>query len=234
MSRMLLSDKIKGFLQRRIHAYGEKKFNRFLDEVVGVIHVGANLGQEREYYAAKDLEVLWVEPIPEVYEKLVELLRPFPKQKAVCRLVTDEDQKKYIFNIADNGGASSSILEMKDHHKLWPEVSYTKSVELVGVTLEALMKETGMEIKKYQALILDTQGSEKLVLEGAAGILHHFKYIKVEVADFESYKGGVTLKEMDAMLEALHFTRTKLLKCVGSRKVGYYYEALYANQHGMV
>lgn len=36
----------------------------------GVVHVGANLGQERELYEHYGLNVLWVEPIPEVFEQL--------------------------------------------------------------------------------------------------------------------------------------------------------------------
>ena len=36
----------------------------FLRKVSGVIHVGANLGQERAHYARFRLDVVWIEPIP--------------------------------------------------------------------------------------------------------------------------------------------------------------------------
>jgi len=42
----------------------------FLDRVKGVIHVGANTGQERLIYESRQLNVFWVEPIPNVYEIL--------------------------------------------------------------------------------------------------------------------------------------------------------------------
>ena len=39
----------------------------FLRDVTGVVHVGANTGQERDKYARHGLSVIWVEPIPDIY-----------------------------------------------------------------------------------------------------------------------------------------------------------------------
>ena len=62
----------------------------FLDRITGIIHVGANTGQERELYASKGLPVLWVEPIPHVYEKLVSNLRASRKISAFQCFCGDE------------------------------------------------------------------------------------------------------------------------------------------------
>ena len=37
---------------------------QFLADARGVIHVGANVGQERDLYAAYRLPVVWIEPTP--------------------------------------------------------------------------------------------------------------------------------------------------------------------------
>jgi hypothetical protein len=50
--------------------------------ITGIIHVGANLGQERELYAKYKLKVLWIEPLPHFFEKLRENIREFPDQIA--------------------------------------------------------------------------------------------------------------------------------------------------------
>jgi hypothetical protein len=63
----------------------------FLDRITGIIHIGANSGQERELNASKGLPVLWIEPIPDIYEKLVSNLRNFPNQQAVQALLYDRD-----------------------------------------------------------------------------------------------------------------------------------------------
>jgi hypothetical protein len=73
--------------------------HHFLGNVRGVVHVGANAGQERNLYAQYGLNVLWVEPIPDVFAELTKNIAKFPKQKAVNRLVTDKDGVDYPFHI---------------------------------------------------------------------------------------------------------------------------------------
>ena len=47
-----------------------KDANSFLNNVSGVIHVGANSGQERYEYNLYSLDVIWIEPIPKIFNKL--------------------------------------------------------------------------------------------------------------------------------------------------------------------
>jgi FkbM family methyltransferase len=140
--------------------------HRFLRGVDGVIHVGANSGQERELYAKYHLRVLWIEPLPNIFEKLQENIRGFPAQSALMALVTDKDDVEYVFNVASNDGASSSVLELGRHGEIWPEVHYVSSIKMKSVPLDTLLSKVNGE---YQALIMDTQGSELLVLKGATG-----------------------------------------------------------------
>lgn len=53
----------------------------FLDCVSGVIHIGANTGQERDLYRSKNLQVLWVEPIPAVHGVLESNLTRLPSSE---------------------------------------------------------------------------------------------------------------------------------------------------------
>ncbi|GMR17054.1 MAG: hypothetical protein BMS9Abin32_108 [Gammaproteobacteria bacterium] len=57
--------------------------DRFLRFAGGVVHVGANSGQERDLYALFDLPVLWVEPIAEVFRELQANIAGYPQQRAV-------------------------------------------------------------------------------------------------------------------------------------------------------
>jgi len=57
--------------------------NSFLNNVSGIIHVGANSGQERGEYSLYSLDVLWVEPIPEVFKKLKKILKNIPNKKVM-------------------------------------------------------------------------------------------------------------------------------------------------------
>jgi hypothetical protein len=57
----------------------------WLRHATSIVHVGANTGQEATTYASFDLEVLWIEPIPHVYEQLLANIRAFPKQRVLLR-----------------------------------------------------------------------------------------------------------------------------------------------------
>jgi FkbM family methyltransferase len=96
----------------------DANLDSFLDQVRGVIHIGANTGQESNFYASKGLKVLWIEPIPSVFQRLASNINGINGQSAVCELLSDRDGELVRFNIASNDGASSSIMKLKEHKLL--------------------------------------------------------------------------------------------------------------------
>ena len=100
-----------------------------------------------EYWAGKGkyeelgLRVLWVEPIPKVFDELKSNISQLPRQRAIQALVTDRAYETYQFHVANNHGASSSILELKDHKDIWPYVECTETISLAGTTLTSLVQE---------------------------------------------------------------------------------------------
>ena len=199
----------------------------FLRSAKGVIHVGANIGQERAHYARLGLDVLWVEPIPEVFAKLQANLSALPRQRAVQALVTDRDDGEYEFHVANNAGESSSILDLKDHLDVWPDVKFTSSIMLRGVTLPTLLARERVDIARYDTLVMDTQGSELLVLQGAEALLPRFRYVKTEVPDFEAYAGCAQLADMSAFLVARGFTEHARRRFASRAAGGHYYDVVY-------
>ncbi len=174
----------------------------FLDRVKGVIHVGANTGQERDAYARRNLDVLWIEPIPDVFNRLTQNIACYPKQKAVNALVTDKEGEEYTFNLSNNDGLSSSIFDFKRHKEIWPDIDMISRIKLRSRTLDSIMSESR---GRYDALVLDTQGSELLVLKGAGNVLRRVRFIKTEAADFEVYQGCTTAGELTNYLRGFDF-----------------------------
>jgi FkbM family methyltransferase len=167
----------------------------------GLIHVGANAGQERAHYARLGLDVLWVEPIPNVFAELEANLRGYPKQQAIEALVTDVDGVYVELKISSNGGKSSSILSLAEHKEVWPDIDFKSTLSLVGVTLPSLLKRNNIDSSKYDALLLDTQGAELLILHGASSILSQFKSIQAEAANFEAYENCPRLQDIIEFVE---------------------------------
>ena len=198
-----------------------------LRQVKGLIHVGANTGQERGFYAAHGLRVVWVEPIPEVFETLVKNLADYPRQRAYRYLVAGEDGREFTLNVSNYGGVSSSILPLARHREMWPEVNYSGEIKMVGTTLPAFLGKERLRLADYQALVLDTQGSEMLILKGAAEILRGFRFIQVEVPDFEAYAGCCLLPEMSEFMKSHGFREMYRNKFRSIPGVGSYYDVTY-------
>ena len=198
-----------------------------MNRVTGVIHVGANLGQERELYRKYKLKVLWIEPLPDVFEQLCKNIKGFVGQSAVNHLITDLDDVEYLFHVASNGGASSSILELAQHREIWPDVHYVSNIRLKSITIDSLLQNIGDAARSYQALVLDTQGSKLLVLKGATKSLGQFKFIHTEAADFESYVYCTRAEELTRYLGKFDFKLIRSDKFAESFKGGKYFDLLY-------
>ena len=215
---MSIRSKIKTLL-RRARGLIHRNPQRFLRHVQGVIHVGANAGQERDLYNKHGLAVVWIEPIPEVFRELEANIAALPRQRGIQGLVADVDGQEYAFHVANNHGLSSSIFALKHHRDVWPDVRYEKTIVLKSTTLPSLCERHGIDCREYQALILDTQGSELLILRGARELLPAFTYIQAEAADFEVYEGCCRIGELSGFLAECGF-RERARYCFATRPGG--------------
>jgi len=223
-------DERLGLIEQLNAAMQTSQPDSFLAEVKGVIHIGASYGQERDLYAQHGLGVLWVEPIPEVFAQLVENLASFPLQQALECLVTDRDGAEYEFNISNNDGMSSSILDLKLHRDIWPEVHYDRTIRLISKTLPTALADAHVDIAPYDALIMDTQGSELLILQGATPVLEHFRYIKTEAPDFEAYEGCCLVEDLARFLAPHGFVERSRHKFAERAQGGSYFDVVFEKQ----
>jgi FkbM family methyltransferase len=200
-----------------------------LERFGGVIHVGANIGQERDLYQAHGLAVIWIEPIPDVFDQLSARIEGYPRQRALQCLLTDRDGVEYAFHVASNGGESSSILELAKHRDIWPEIGFERTIRLTSTTLKSLVEREPIDLAVYDTLVLDTQGAELLVLRGAAEHVRAFRFIETEIADFEAYAGCCQLPEMARFMEEHGFAEIRRIERVERRHPdgGSYYDILY-------
>ena len=124
----------------------------------------------------------------------------YPDQQAIQGLVTDIDNKEYDFHISNNRGLSSSIYDLALHKDIWPDVSFVETLKLQSITLPALLAQNKIDHGLFDCLVMDTQGSELLVLLGSGNLINQFKYILTEVSDFQLYKDCCQLDEMSSYL----------------------------------
>jgi FkbM family methyltransferase len=180
-------------------------------------------------YDKLGLEVIWIEPIPEVFAKLQDNLSSFPRQRAIRSLVTDKDDEENELHVSNNDGLSSSILDLKDHKDIWPEVTYARTIRIKSTTLASLFAREGIDASKCQALIMDTQGTELLVLRGGIPLLKGFRYIKTEVPDFSAYAGCCLLSDIEAFMGQHEYSEISRTRFAERPQGGAYYDVVYKN-----
>jgi FkbM family methyltransferase len=176
-------------------------------ECRGVIHVGANLGLEFGSYRRAGLEnVVYIEPIPEIFAKLQARISVDRRHRAINALCTDRIGDEVDFHIASNGGESSSIFEFGTHAHHHPQVSYVRTLRLRTTTLDHIMFGTpSLDPRLFDCLVLDVQGAEAKVIAGAKQTLGLCRFVFAEVNEGGLYKGDATSEEIVATLKAEGF-----------------------------
>ncbi len=174
-------------------------------DVVGIIHVGANTGQERDAYRLAGADTcLYIEPVSSVFRVLQQNLVGWPGHVAIKAACSDIGGQTVELNIADNGGESSSIFPLGEHKNLFPTVRYVASEPVVTRTLDEIV-ETEAGGATFNLVVIDTQGAELKVLQGARSMLPHVDGIFAEVSEIPLYEGGCTVDEITAFLRGFGF-----------------------------
>ncbi len=202
----------------------------FLRHASGIVHVGANVGQECDRYAEYGLNVLWIEPNPKIFQILTKAVQYYPRQTALSYLVADVDNKDCSLHVSSNYGASSSIFEFAAHKDIWPEVKFTEEIPMKTIKLSSMVAREKVDMGLYDALVMDTQGSELLVLQGANDLLSRFKFIKTEAADFEVYKGCCTVRDIDTFLMPRSFRVVSKKPSKTKTRTGSWYDLIYSRE----
>lgn len=180
--------------------------NVFQIDIKGVIHIGASTGQENELYKSLDVPVLWIEADPDTYNKLTNNVHP-DGDKVITKnfAVSNKDGTATFFRT--NNEDSSSLLELKDHKMVYPDVSFKENITVVTKKLDSYFKESKTNSKRYNAIVIDIQGAELMALEGAVDTLKNISCIISEVNYGELYAGAVRIWELDAFLLKHGFIR---------------------------
>ncbi len=167
-----------------------------------VLHVGASTGQEiAHYYKNGVTDTLWIEAIPEVYMQLLKNIAHYPNAGAFNACISDVNDAEVVFNIANNDGQSSSILQLGTHATVHPEVKYIKQIKLRTKRIDSLVSVVPPFVN------IDLQGAELLALKGMGILLHNVKYLYLEVNRKHLYQGCPLVEELDAYLAPFGFIR---------------------------
>jgi FkbM family methyltransferase len=202
--------KLLGFFGIYLNRKPQKFYYELEDEIKnnlirassGILHIGAHYGQESKFYFDLKKPVIWVEALPQVYAKLIKNIQKYENQIAICAMLGDAKKENQEINLSNNDFSASSLF------KIHPEsgflnVRYSNTIKLPMDTLDNILKD--FNLASYDLWVLDVQGAELLVLNGAKESLKFCKYLIVEASTRNVYIGGAQYAELKIHLEKFGF-----------------------------
>jgi FkbM family methyltransferase len=178
-----------------------------LDEkVTGVIHCGAHFAEEATlYHAAGIKNVWWIEAnsdlLPIVHQNTMDY-----GHHVIEALLGPTDDEWMVFHITNYDGMSSSVLEFGTHPNFSPDTQFVSEQRHLSKTLDTLVRE--FEILDCNMLVMDLQGFEGPVLQGAIGLIPHLDFVMSEVNNDEVYKGCTKIWDLDSILSGFERVET--------------------------
>lgn len=173
----------------------------------GILHIGAHRGSESAVYEWFGKKVIWIEANPKIFFDLQINIKQYKYQKAICALLSNKDNEVKTFFISNNDSASSSIYEFGElsdgKNSIWKnkKLKMVNKMLLKSKTLDSVIKDTNIEITKYDHWVIDVQGAEGLVLEGSKNNIKFCNSLFIEVSKGEIYKNGSQWSVIKEFLE---------------------------------
>ena len=203
-----------------------RTFEKYLKECRGAIHIGANVGEERNCYQEKGFKkVLWFEPNIELFPKLRNNIQGYVGQEAI-NIGIHDNLKLAKLHIASNAGQSSSLLPLGTHQNYYPNIKYVRDQIIPLTRMDEYIRDYKVDLALYNFLNVDVQGTELNVLKSFSLLLFKFDYLYLEVNLEELYEGCATLCEVDCYVSAFKFERVAIH--MTSKKWG---DAFYVNRN---
>lgn len=187
------------------------QFKRFGLQARGVVHVGAHHGEELPVYKAMGFKrILFVEANPALAQALKTATANDPTVMVAHCAVADHDGEVTLRITSFD--ESSSILPLKVHRELYPQIKESGQVTVPARRLDTLLAELGASPAEFNYLHLDIQGAEYLALKGATGLLQQIDALTTEINFEELYEGCSLFDDLDGLLGGQGF-EVKVFNC---------------------
>lgn len=170
-----------------------------------VMDVGANIGQygsELRNIGYKG-RIISFEPTSEAFAKLEKTALKYNLWEVYNMSLGERDGESTI-NIAKNSVSSSILKDLPLLTDSAPEATFIRKETIKIKKLDSIFEDLNLEGKNIY-LKIDTQGYEKMVLDGAVSSLKKIIGIQIEMALIPSYEGSLTFEEMSEVLKKLGF-----------------------------
>ena len=176
--------------------------NLYADDINGVIHVGAHLGQEVEDYIKYNLKkIILFEPQQNIFNQLLVNTESLDNVKCFNLGLGSVNENKIIYKSMENEGKSSSVLQPELHLSVQPNIKFDESEEIEVRRFDSL------NLEALNLLTIDVQGLELEVIKGFGNKLSSVNYIFTEINTKYLYKNNALVSDIDNYLIEFGFER---------------------------
>ncbi len=170
----------------------------------GIIHVGAHRATEAAVYDWFQKKIIWIEANPLIFQDLIDNIYLFHNQKAFNYLFHNTDDEKLNFYISNNDSASSSIFKFGEE-SFNDNLKTINTLKLKTKKFDTFVDEQKINIDEYNFWIIDAQGAELLIMNGAKESLKKCKSIYIEVSTKDYYANGARYSDLKNFLASSNF-----------------------------
>jgi hypothetical protein len=175
-------------------------YKDYLDSmsIKGIIHIGSNNIDVLNLYNSINIKnIIWIDAYN--HTKITNI-------NNYNALITDKDDMEYIFNISNNGEASS-VLEYKTHKTSLPDIFHKETVLLKSITLDSFYKKYNIDYNNYDMWYICISGSELWALKGGKENIKNINIIYIKIYTKELYNNCPLIKDIDTYLNTRNFKR---------------------------
>jgi FkbM family methyltransferase len=178
----------------------------------GIIHVGADVGQEvGQYFAYGFKKIILIEANPTPYATLQEKFGRDDNIRLFNYAVCDRSGTVDFHIHTSRSGSTepASILPMKRFKEIVKTLHTAKTIQVPAVTLDTLVETHRIAADDYNFINIDIQGAELLALRGAAKLIRSLDVVISEVNLIEMYENGALEDEIVAFLASHGFVKCR-------------------------
>ena len=161
----------------------------------GIIHVGANIGQEYVDYKKWGIKnIVFIEPCKEAFD----VVSKIKDENVICiNVACGSEEAELPMHISkQNQGQSNSFRKSVLHSIEHPDVLFTETEMIKIIPIDSLP----IEKTKYNILVTDCEGYDSEVMKGAKQTLKHIDLVYSEINRSETREGNKLIGDFEKLL----------------------------------
>lgn len=186
------------------------KISHFVNQgfkITGVIHIGANDGEEVPSYMDMGIEnIICFEPIP---EKCDHIVKNYTQVVAVNCAVGDKNKYSTLYLTDDDSLKGSSLLKDIDKEKKFNfQKQKSGGISCRVIRMDSFLKNRpDIMFGDFNCVVIDTQGYELNVLKGFGDDIRLFDFWNIECSRVPVYEGEAAAEEVSDFMDKNGFIR---------------------------